>query len=236
METWKDIAGYEGLYKVSSYGRIKSFRKDKVNGDIMKQIESHKGYYEVSFRVKGQRKKFKVHRLVAIAFIPNKYNKPLINHKDGNKKNNNIDNLEWVTHSENVKHAYDNGFKSKLYGELNPNVKMKGEKHWRYGKSRSEETKNKISKSLTGRKFTEEHILKLKEKGIEKTKNRMHKIICLNTMEVFNCEREAHEKYKISRSSINRCCNGYLKSAGKINGEKACWMKYDEYIKLNTLK
>lgn len=236
MEAWKDVVGYEGLYKVSSNGRVKSFRKDKVNGNIMKQIESHKGYYEVSFTVKGHRKKFKVHRLVAMAFIPNNCNKPLINHKDGNKKNNNIDNLEWVTHSENVKHAYDNGFKGKMCGELNPNFKMKGEKHWRYGKSRSEETKNKISKSLTGRKFTEEHISKLKEKGIEKTKSRMHKIICLNTMEVFNCEREAHEKYKISRSSINRCCNGYLKSAGKINGEKAYWMKYDEYIKLNTLK
>ena len=93
-----------------------------------------------------------------------------------------------------------------------------------------------FEKCLLGQMTVQEHISKLKEKGIEKTKSRMHKIICLNTMEVFNCEREAHEKYKISRSSINRCCNGYLKSAGKINGEKAYWMKYDEYIKLNTLK
>lgn len=57
MEAWKDVVGYEGLYKVSSNGRVKSFRKDKVNGNIMKQIESHKGYYEVSFTVKGHRKK-----------------------------------------------------------------------------------------------------------------------------------------------------------------------------------
>ena len=121
-EIWKDIAGFEGFYKVSNYGNILSVRRTltRKNGSkitikerILKpQIRSH-GYYCVNLLKYCTRKGFTVHRLKAIAFIPNPLNKPQINHRDGNKLNNGYhadggDNLEWNTHAENLQHALDN--------------------------------------------------------------------------------------------------------------------------------
>ena len=123
-EVWKDIEGYEGLYQVSTCGNIKSLAKPRKNGNgrcyiqkekLLKQSFTSTGYKKVELYKDGKRKSFKVHRLVAIAFIPNPDNKPEVNHIDGNKINNNIDNLEWVTSSENTIHAYETG--------LSPNKK-----------------------------------------------------------------------------------------------------------------
>ena len=123
-EVWKDIEGYEGLYQVSTCGNIKSLAKPRKNGNgrsytqkekLLKQTFTSTGYKKVELYKDGKRKGFKVHRLVAIAFIPNPDNKPEVNHIDGNKINNNIDNLEWVTSSENSIHAYETG--------LSPNKK-----------------------------------------------------------------------------------------------------------------
>lgn len=112
-EIWKDVDGYVGLYKVSNFGRIKSIclnRFDK-NGKkynkkpiIMKQSFTSTGYLMVNLK----KKFFKVHRLVAIAFLENTENKKHINHKDCNPLNNNVENLEWVTPKENVIHALEN--------------------------------------------------------------------------------------------------------------------------------
>lgn len=113
-EIWKDIEGYEGLYQVSNFGKVKSLnykRQNKVK--ILKPSQTGKGAFKgqgyLSLHLKN--KQFKVHRLVAEAFIPNKENKPQINHKDGNKLNNNSNNLEWCTNSENQKHAWKNGLR-----------------------------------------------------------------------------------------------------------------------------
>ena len=100
-EEWRDIKCYEGLYKVSNYGRVKSTK----NNIILKNIVS-KGYFQVSLHNKG-RKNFKVHRLVGLIFIPNPKKLLEINHIDGNKLNNRIDNLEWCTRQENQIHAYE---------------------------------------------------------------------------------------------------------------------------------
>src|SRR3990167_2906059 len=112
-ETWKDILGYEGLYQVSNLGRVKSLSKLKINGQfthitkekILININNKTGYLQVNL-TRNTQKVFSVHRLVAQAFIPNPENKPQTNHKDGNKKNNHIDNLEWATVSENGIHSY----------------------------------------------------------------------------------------------------------------------------------
>lgn len=103
-EIWKDIIGYEGLYQVSNLGNV---RKIKKNGIIKsKNVYLHKTNYVVStFCKNGFQKTFRVHRLVAQAFIPNPNNKPYVNHKDGNKQNNCVSNLEWVTHIENMEHS-----------------------------------------------------------------------------------------------------------------------------------
>ena len=119
-EVWKDIEGYEGLYQVSTCGNIKSLPKIRRNGTgtyvqkerLLKPSNTSTGYKKVELCKDGKRKGFKVHRLVAIAFIPNPDNKPEVNHIDGNKINNNIDNLEWVTSSENTIHAYETGLSS----------------------------------------------------------------------------------------------------------------------------
>lgn len=108
-EIWKDVPDYEGYYKVSNLGRIKSVlrhvnsgygSKRKVRERILKP--SGVKYLSVELCKDGIHKYHSVHRLVAIAFIPNIYNKPCIDHIDTNPKNNRVDNLRWVTHSENL--------------------------------------------------------------------------------------------------------------------------------------
>ena len=101
-EIWKDIEGYEGLYQISNYGKIKSFHKNKIL--ILNNSIDRYGYYFIRLSKNGESKRFAVHRLVCFAFIPNKENKPYVNHKDGNPKNNNVNNLEWCTPSENMFH------------------------------------------------------------------------------------------------------------------------------------
>ena len=105
-EIWKDIPGYEGLYQVSSLGRIKSFNDSKkYYGKPFHYLHptiSTKGYAQVTFYDKNKtRHKTTVHRLVATMFIDNPYNYPCINHKDENKLNNRVDNLEWCTYKHN---------------------------------------------------------------------------------------------------------------------------------------
>ncbi len=113
-EIWKDIEEYEGLYQISNLGRVK--RILFINNIISKpenRILSNKldnlGYVQVTLCKNGTRKYKRIHRLAAKAFLPNPNNLPCVNHKDGDKNNNRIDNLEWCTHSYNTKHALSNG-------------------------------------------------------------------------------------------------------------------------------
>lgn len=105
VEIWKDIEGYEGLYQISSFGSVKSFHKDKENGKL-KWLNTHrKGYYFVSLSIHGKNTYPKIHRLVALTFINNPEDKEQVNHIDGDKLNNNVNNLEWMTNQENRDHA-----------------------------------------------------------------------------------------------------------------------------------
>ena len=106
-EIWKDVIGYEGLYQVSNHGRIKSLKFNKER--ILKPGLNNTGYFIVNLFINNKSKIYKIHRLIAIHFVPNPVNKPQVNHKDGNKLNNHVDNLEWCTRSENMKHAWKNG-------------------------------------------------------------------------------------------------------------------------------
>lgn len=121
-EIWKDIDGYKGKYQISNLGRVKSLKCNRER--ILKFTTMHKGYHAVSFDNYKNRKTFRVHRLVAQAFIPNPKNKPQVNHIDGNKLNNSINNLEWVSPAENIKHASDNNLLKGIKGELNYNSKL----------------------------------------------------------------------------------------------------------------
>lgn len=107
QEIWKPIAECNGIYHISNHGRVKSYKCGKER--IMKPYTTAMGYLRIGILVNDKQKMHKIHRLVASAFIENIDNKPEVNHKDGNKTNNHIDNLEWVTRKENIQHGWDNG-------------------------------------------------------------------------------------------------------------------------------
>lgn len=106
METWKAIPGYEGLYEVSDQGRVKSLWYGQTR--IMKPEKQGCGYLRVMLCKDGQRKMLLVHRLVAEAFIPNPNNLKTVNHKDENKENNTVSNLEWMTMRDNLNYGTHN--------------------------------------------------------------------------------------------------------------------------------
>lgn len=109
-EVWKDIIGYEGKYQISSYGRVKSLYYHNAKGvkrtGFLKFAIDDKGYLRCALSINNKLTTFKVHRLVAIHFIPNINNYPQVNHIDGDKMNNHVDNLEWCDNSKNQIHAW----------------------------------------------------------------------------------------------------------------------------------
>lgn len=128
-EIWKDIIGYEKSYSISSLGRILAKEKRvlgshgvyKLHKEKFLKLSIHTGGYNQLWLWRNKKiQGFSFHRIFATHFIPNPENKPFINHKDGNKLNNSISNLEWCTSSDNLIHAYSTGLKS-----------AKGEKHGR---------------------------------------------------------------------------------------------------------
>lgn len=118
FEIWKDIIGFEGYYQISNYGRIKTLERTifsgstkmtamKIEEAVMRSVlNKTTGYLQTCLRKNGQLSKNTVHRLVGIYFVENPFNKPLINHLDGDKQNNYWRNLEWATYSENSIHSY----------------------------------------------------------------------------------------------------------------------------------
>ena len=100
-ELWKDIDGYHGAYEVSSTGRIRTRRRQGSDGRILKQRKARNGYFTVTLHNEFGYKTKQVHRLVAEAFIPNHEEYPCVNHKDENKENNAVENLEWCTYQYN---------------------------------------------------------------------------------------------------------------------------------------
>ena len=102
-EVWRDIQGYEGLYEVSNFGNVRSLKYGKIK--YLKPADDGNGYYFVNLSKNGIVKNFKIHRLVATAFIDNPSNYPQINHKDEDKTNNKASNLEWCTNKYNKRYS-----------------------------------------------------------------------------------------------------------------------------------
>lgn len=133
-EIWKDIKGYEGLYQASNLGRVRSFRnssRKKCEPYILSPGKINSGYLNVVLNKNGVRQTLKLHRLIAETFIPNPNNLSDVNHKDENKLNNCVDNLEWMSHKDNMN-----------YGTLKSRLKNKH--------INSELSKKVIQKDLNG--------------------------------------------------------------------------------------
>ena len=134
-EEWKDIEGWENKYQVSNMGRIKSVERQvevyspKKNGTFIKTFyekllkprRSSNNYQNITLYKDGKTYCYTIHRLVANAFIPNINNLEEINHMDGDKTNNSIYNLEWISHEDNIKHAIENGLIKKKADDKNDN-------------------------------------------------------------------------------------------------------------------
>lgn len=104
-EIWRDVPGWEGVYQISNMGRMKSFKVDP-SGKVMSLRNKTGDYIRVVLQKHGRKPKtVLVHRLVAKVFIPNPLNLPVVNHKDCDKQNNSVSNLEWCTNSYNVRHS-----------------------------------------------------------------------------------------------------------------------------------
>lgn len=203
FEVWQDVDGYEGLYQVSNLGRVKSlkridtkpykdgFRTHIVNERILKPFATRTGYLLVKLTKDKKEKSYQVHRLVAIAFIPNPENKPQINHKNGKREDNNLLNLEWVTASENARHKIDVlGFKF------------------------SDETKAKMRAKKLGKKLSQEQREKMsiKRKGQKPVNNKP--VRCIETGKIFFSAQEASKKLNISRSAVSKSIKRNTRAGG----------------------
>lgn len=181
MEIWKDVVGYENLYQVSNYGRIKSLDMKLVykrhknttfrirKGKILTPAIMKNGYLRVEMSKNGVHKLNLVHRIVALSFIPNPNNYSEINHINCIKSDNRVENLEWVSSSQNKKHAFDN----KLYKIEKPIVQIKDGniiKEWKSATQINKElgySAQNIGKVALGkRKNAYGYQWKYKEKGI----------------------------------------------------------------------
>lgn len=135
-EIWKDIAGYEGYYQVSSLGDVKTTGRYRIKRGyshfyaekiLKKDLDNRSGYFMVTLYMEGVSRHVSIHRLVCSAFHENVENKPCVNHIDGIKTNNYPENLEWCTYSENLIHSFKTGLKSPTwlgkFGKDNPTSK-----------------------------------------------------------------------------------------------------------------
>lgn len=119
-EIWKDIIGFEHYYQISNLGRVKRKERTSINGRLQKEkilspYYNKGGYRYINFQVGGVKTRYAIHRLIAIHFIPNPNNYPIINHKNEIKDDNRIENLEWCTYSYNLSygHRVENMFKTR---------------------------------------------------------------------------------------------------------------------------
>lgn len=168
---WIAIEGYEDFYEINKNGDIRSKDRtitDKIGrtrtwkGQMLNPDIAPNGYYRVTFSVNRKRKQVYVHRLLAKYFIPNPNNLPQVNHLDGDKLNNKIENLEWVTAQENTIHAYKNGLINLNYGD----------KHHNYGKfgSKSKKAKPVIATNIiTNEKKRYGSLIETTEDGFTKS-------------------------------------------------------------------
>lgn len=116
-EFWKDVPNYDGSYQASTLGNIKRLHKRSDVKTHLKPYGNNKGYFVVKLYTNANGKTYSIHRLIALTFLENNENKSQVNHIDGNKANNALNNLEWCTSSENIQHAIGTGLMKNKGGD-----------------------------------------------------------------------------------------------------------------------
>ena len=195
MEEFRDIIGYEGKYQVSNLGRIKSLNYNRTGKEqILKLGKNKGGYLQIHFFKDGKLQNYSVHRLVASAFIPNPNNYKEVNHKDENKTNNCTENLEWISHIDNMN-----------YGTRNERA-GKAQK----GKILSEETQRKISENHAD--FKGENHPMYGKRGSDSPNSRA--VHCIELNKTWSCIKECAEELELYASSITAVCKNKRKTTG----------------------
>lgn len=123
-EYWVNIPNMKGLYQISNFGQVRRIGTPNWKGKIIKSNITPNGYYYLDISVGNKRKTIQPHRIMAEVFLPNPNNYPQVNHKNGNKLANWIENLEWCTAKQNTQHACKMGLRGKQYGSYNPASKL----------------------------------------------------------------------------------------------------------------
>lgn len=201
-EKWVDIDGYNGLYKVSNYGRIVSLRNGSPK--ILKCNITAKGYLRASFHIRPKQKHSFVHRLVAHAFIPNKENYTEVNHINGNKLDNRVENLEWCLPK------YNSWHKINILGyKVSDETKRKISKI-KTGVKLSDEIRNKMSKGHIGTKRSFDSVIKTAKGHFKKVYQFDKNGTLIN---VFESMKDASNKTKTNTSCISNVCRGKRKYA-----------------------
>ena len=194
-EVWKDVVGYEGLYQVSNYGRLKSLtRRCRIPSNKFISVPCERilvsdiinGYCKIHICKNGKAHKTSIHRLEMLAFVPNVDNKPCIDHIDGNRENNCLYNLRWCTVKENMNNV----------------VTTKKISLNRKGKTMAQKTKNKIARTNIGKTMGSENgkskpVVQLNQKG--------------EIVRVWACAREAERIEGFDRGCISKCCLNKMK-------------------------
>lgn len=215
-EVWKDVVGYEGLYQVSNLGRVRSLDRivngNRLKGKILSQVKDTKGYLFLRLSKNGNSKRFLVHRLIAEAFIPRIEGKNYIDHINGIRDDNRIENLRWCTHQEN-----DSFPLSRLHRSQ---AKM-GNQVW-LGKHHTEESKKKISEARKGKKnpnywknLSDENKRKIQAAAYEKNRVEIEQYTKEGKLvKVWGSIASAARALGLCKSNIHKCCNGKNKSSG----------------------
>ena len=215
-EIWKDIEGFEGLYQVSNLGRVKGLDRisngNKLKGKIILGGKDTKGYRFVCLHKNGQRSLFRVHRLVAYAFVPQINGKDYIDHINGIRDDNRVENLRWCTHQEND---------SFPLSKLHKSQAAIGNKKW-LGKHHSEESKNKMSKAKKGKKnpnlwnsISDENKKKILNAAIEKNRVEVEQFsLDGKLIKVWDSMVEAARSLGVWNTNIHKCCNGQAQTCG----------------------
>ena len=204
-EIWKDIKGYEGYYQISSFGRVRGLDRYVKQGDrtimlkskILKPRYDSGKYLRVILTKNAIAKGFSIHRLVAQHFIPNPDNLPEVNHKDENKENNNVDNLEWCTSKYNTNYGTRTERASKTAT----------------GKIISDSTRKKLSEAMKRRKITDETRKKLSD---SLSKPVYQYTLDMKLIKIWrNAQEPKRQGLPFDPTCINKCCRGLLKTYKK---------------------